>query len=277
MDLVQYIRAHSQPLVPLESAEKPVLTVFQGIKAVIFDIYGTIMISAAGDINQVGSEKAMAMALSQVGGSGPDPAASHKRYWDLIRRDQEKQVAEFPEVEILEVWETLLAEIGANPEMAPYACVVYECAINPVWPMPGLDACLERIRSSGRILGVVSNAQFYTPLIFPALTGKTLQEHGFCEQAMIFSHLFREGKPSRHLYRILLSRLAEKNISPSEVLYIGNDRLKDVWPAGLEGIRTVLFAGDQRSLRWHENDQRLTGVRPDAVITHLNQLCALLS
>ncbi len=281
MDLVQYIKDHSQPLLPVETAEKPLLPVFQGIKAVVFDIYGTMMISAAGDICQAGEgaspEKGIAKALLEAGAGTVEPSVALNRYRDLIRLALEEQLAEFPEMEIREVWETLLAEIGINPKLAPYACVAYECVTNPVWPMPGLTDCLERIRSRGRILGVVSNAQFYTPLIFPALTEKTLEEHGFDSRSMIFSHHFKEGKPSPKLYNILLSRMAERNIHPSEILYVGNDRLKDVWPAGLLGIRTVLFAGDQRSLRWHENDQRLIGVAPDAVITHLDQVNDLLS
>ena len=61
-------------------------------------------------------------------------------------------------------------------------------------------------------------------------------------------------------------------MSAKEVLFIGNNMLKDVYPAQAAGFLTGLFAGDVRSLRWRENDDRCNGISPDIVITELNQL-----
>jgi putative hydrolase of the HAD superfamily len=53
---------------------------------------------------------------------------------------------------------------------------------------------------------------------------------------------------------------------------VGNDKLNDIWPATQLGLKTALFAGDQRSLRLRENDVRCSGLEPDLVITRLSQL-----
>ncbi|MDF1813135.1 MAG: HAD family hydrolase [Verrucomicrobiales bacterium] len=276
MDPVEYIRSHSGELIPAETGESPVLTKFSDIKAIVFDIYGTLLISTAGDISLAGGEtapeKAMQKAL-EVTGIPADPAEFLARYYTLIEAGNCARDIPFPEVEIREIWQALLIEFGHDPAKACDLCIAYECEVNPVWPMPGLSDCLDPIRSSGRILGIISNAQFYTPLLFPALQNQTLEQLGFDPCAMVFSYQIREGKPSRKLYSLLAKNLKNRyDISPNEILYIGNDRLKDIWPAQQEGLKTVLFAGDARSLRWRKDDARLATVQPDAVVTHLNQI-----
>ena len=61
-------------------------------------------------------------------------------------------------------------------------------------------------------------------------------------------------------------------ISAAEALYVGNDMLNDITPAHALGFRTALFAGDARSLRLRENDERVAGIEPDLVLTDLAQI-----
>ena len=48
--------------------------------------------------------------------------------------------------------------------------------------------------------------------------------------------------------------------------------LKDVYPANHFGMKTALFAGDKRSLKWREDDERCKDLLPDLIITSLSQL-----
>jgi putative hydrolase of the HAD superfamily len=48
--------------------------------------------------------------------------------------------------------------------------------------------------------------------------------------------------------------------------------LKDIWPATRLGFKTALFAGDRRSLRLREDDERCRVLQPDLVIDQLEQL-----
>jgi putative hydrolase of the HAD superfamily len=61
-----------------------------------------------------------------------------------------------------------------------------------------------------------------------------------------------------------------------ECIYVGNDMLNDIYCAKSAGCKTVLFAGDRRSLRLRENDERCLAIRPDAVITSLIQLSGMV-
>ena len=50
-DLIETIKTLVQPLVPKPTGVRPKIRHLAGIKAVLFDIYGTLLISGAGDIS----------------------------------------------------------------------------------------------------------------------------------------------------------------------------------------------------------------------------------
>ena len=112
--------------------------------------------------------------------------------------------------------------------------------------------------------------------MFPAFLGRSLEELGFAEDLQVYSFVEREGKPSTALYEKLACQLAAHDLTPAETLYVGNDLRNDVWPAQQVGFKTVLFAGDERSLRWRKDDPCCADVQPDAVVTGLWELIGLL-
>jgi putative hydrolase of the HAD superfamily len=109
--------------------------------------------------------------------------------------------------------------------------------------------------------------------MFPAFLGKVHSELGFDPDLCAWSFQLLEAKPSVNLFRGIVERLQHQNgILPEETLYVGNDKLNDIWPAIQLGLKTALFAGDQRSLRLRENDPRCSDLEPDLIITKLSQL-----
>jgi putative hydrolase of the HAD superfamily len=190
----------------------------------------------------------------------------------------------YPEVDIrniiLEVLRFLNArELGGKEPTRAFCealAVEYECRSNPTWPMPGLAETLRRLKEREVSLGIVSNAQFYTPLLFPALLDESLEALGFDPDLCVLSYRLLEAKPSLHLFRQALEVLTRRGIRPEEVLYVGNDRVNDIWPAAQTGMRTALFAGDGRSFRPREGDTRIRNVREDLLLTDLRQLLDVL-
>jgi|TARA_B110000037_G_scaffold131640_1_gene149467 putative hydrolase of the HAD superfamily len=283
---------HASPLEAQPTDEVPVLPKLSPIKSVVFDIYGTLIISGTGDISLAENEDRSAQlkaALTRAGITGvAEEVPLADRFHAAIKAAQDERRAdgiEYPEVEIREVWTTFLTELSAegpsfevpSGEALEQLAIDYECRVNPVWPMPNLAPCLASLASSGLTLGIVSNAQFYTRLMFPAFMGVPLADLGFALDCCVYSYSEREGKPSTALYEKLATRLKVRGIEPSETLYVGNDLRNDVWPAQLAGFKTALFAGDKRSLRWRKEDSHLDAIRPDAIITDLWQLPKLVS
>jgi len=256
-------------------------------RAVIFDIYGTLLISAAGDVGKDAardSGRAFAAALEDAGlETGPrDGVRLLRRGIDRIHREKKDRGIEFPEVDILAVWEDVLARSSGilSPDRLRLAALSYECRVNPVWPMPGLLSLLHRLHRSGVRLGILSNAQFYTPVLLEYFLGASHERVGFDADLCLFSWQAGEAKPSPGLFATMNRRLAAQGIRPDQVLYLGNDMGKDIRPAQQAGWRGVLFAGDRRSLRMRKDDPVLADVRPDRVVTHLDQVlpeCGLTS
>lgn len=65
-------------------------------------------------------------------------------------------------------------------------------------------------------------------------------------------------------------------LRPDQAVYIGNDLRNDIWTARQAGPRIGLFAGDRRSLRWRKDDSRSLDLKPDALITVLDQIAELI-
>ena len=294
--LVQHIRRLcSEELKPRPTATRARLQHARGIKAVLFDVYGTLLISGTGDIGTA-SESTPAESLREAFASlgfshGPGAGSlalvaqrGVSLFLESIRNahaDRKAAGISHPEVEIRDIWRTVLEgladatllEKGCAGENVERLAIEYECRVNPVWPMPGLRPLLLSLEERGLVMGIVSNAQFYTPLTFVALCGQSLTELGFEEDYCSWSYEELTAKPSVCLYEAVLERLKRSAaILPSETLYVGNDMLNDVWAASQAGCRTALFAGDKRSLRRREDDPRCRDLQPDLVLTELGQL-----
>jgi putative hydrolase of the HAD superfamily len=293
-DLTERIRRLSQPMEPVPTDVSSRLRPVAGIRAVLFDVYGTLLVSGTGDIGVLEKAQTNTLLRDALKGAGvPCDAKRAGREGDklLLEAIQEEHASlrengvEHPEVDIYSMWKNVLAklrEMKLVTDDVPgttvrQLAVEYECRVNPVWPAPGVRDVLERLHERGIVQGIVSNAQFYTPLLFNALLGDSPDHLGFDPALCVWSYMLREAKPSRRLFERALDLLEERHeISPAETLYVGNDMLNDIMPAASLGCRTVLFAGDQRSLRMRADDQRCAGVEPDAVVTDLREIMELL-
>lgn len=273
-----HFKNNSSPLTPEPTGQEPLLPTFEDIKCVAFDIYGTLMISGSGDIGLSDADHLSGFIrklLEEVGACNI-PEHPVDTFVGLITKEHElsrAQGIDAPEVDILETWREFLA-LSQAPELGQEQLELlaarYELATNPVWPMPGTEEVIAEIKQRGLQLGIVSNAQFYTPHLFEAFIGKPLEELGFDPDLCYYSYQAKRAKPGVWLYEQLRDALVSLEIEPEETLYIGNDALKDVHPAAELGFKTVLFAGDQRSLRLREDHPDLNS--PDAIITDLQQI-----
>jgi putative hydrolase of the HAD superfamily len=86
------------------------------------------------------------------------------------------------------------------------------------------------------------------------------------------------SKPDSYLFDILKKAFFDKyGLVPSEVLFVGNDMFRDIYPAQRTGFKTALFAGDNRSLRLRKDRAEISGISPDFVITDLKQILTIIS
>lgn len=291
--LIQLFRDRTKPLPSAPAKlEKRIPNAVDKVKAVIFDVYGTLINSGAGDISlaQPASQNDLIRRLLQNAelklANAPTNYATQLNQ-EIQRRHQEarRQGMDFPEVDILEVWGALIRRWICQNSINPpdlfqlrRLAVEYECAVNPVWPNESCQEIINHCRRAGLQLGIVSNAQFYTPLMLEALLGKTPTALGFHPALQLWSYLEKRAKPDPALCETIARRLQSQcRIPRNETIFIGNDMLKDIFPAQQAGFRGVLFAGDRRSLRLRIDDVRCRNLKPYAVITSLSQIRELLT
>ncbi|MFV2069309.1 MAG: HAD family hydrolase [Pirellulales bacterium] len=291
--LADILRRHLRPMEPLTTDQPPRLRPLPGLKAVLFDVYGPLVVSASGEVGTAllaSRDGAFCAALREVGlelaESGSAAAAGPQGVDILIHTieqfQQELREAgiEHPEVEIREVWRRTLERLVDAGRLPPEAlradrqrlAVEYESRVNPCWPMPHALECLGRLRQLGMRLGIVSNAQFYTLELLPLLLGQSLVSLNIDPGLQYYSFHHGQAKPGRFLFDRATARLAEQGVGPGETLYVGNDMLNDILPAHEVGFRTAWFAGDGRSLRRRQDDPRVAGIEPDLVVTDLADL-----
>lgn len=277
----QIIQEHTRPLEPKPTNVTPVLHPMPGIRAVLFDVYGTLLISASGDIDaakEAASAHAFeeAVACAGLDLSCPGDAGVRRLYAIVSRMHDEGREAgiDYPEVDMREVWGELVETMGGTSDQAQRdrLSLEYELRVNPVYPMPGAGETLRILRDRELPLGIISNAQAYTLALCDYHLPPPAGDVYFEPDLQVYSYQHRMAKPGEGLYAIACAALAKRGIAPAETLYVGNDMLKDIVPAAAAGFRTALFAGDARSLRRREEDARVAETRPDLVVTALAQL-----
>ncbi len=238
-------------------------------EAVAVDVYGTLMASAMGEI-------------------GPGSAWEDESFKEIFPHDMAERLhgivtamhdserargIPWPEVDAPVVFALAL---GLGPEDGARACVAWECANNRCAAMPGAAAFLEACAARGLPLGIVSNAQFYTPLFLEAAFGSTLAGLGFDPGLALWSYETRRAKPDRWMFDELARRLSSRGVPADRVLYVGNDALNDCAAAGEAGMMTALFCGDARSCKPRVGEARVAARPPDTLAQSWDDLRRLV-
>jgi putative hydrolase of the HAD superfamily len=292
------IKDKLKPIEPLPTGLKPRLGPDR-FRAMVFDIYGTLLVSSSGDIRRImispeNMEEALSLAGISIRASGKN---EKEKILDILLEDlidsvvqtREELIREgtfFPEINILEHWNIILDKAsrngwlnGTNRKAELTAAFIFEMLSNSVYPMPGMLEVLQKLKQSNVVLGIISNAQFYTPLVMnyflEGIAGEDLRF--FDPDLVVYSYRLKKAKPDQALFIPVKEKLLEKyGITARETLFIGNDMLKDIYPAYTAGFKTALFAADERSLRLREDNELIDGLQPDNIITELHQLLNLI-
>ena len=270
------ISKYITPLSPLPTSLNQSGNLKENIKCLLFDVYGTLFISGSGDIGIAKKNLKETEKLDQLLVKfkiSKNSGAILKDFFACIEKKhkelREKGV-DFPEVEIDRIWMNVLK--NNNMDTVREFALLFELIVNPVYPMPHLKELLSACKKRKIPTGIISNAQFYTPYLFNWFLDSDMEGLGFHSDLIIFSYRFGYAKPSIFLFQVAAEKLKNMDITANSALYIGNDMLKDIYPAKKAGFKTALFAGDARSLRLRQDNQECKNLSPDLVITDLIQL-----
>jgi putative hydrolase of the HAD superfamily len=303
-DYLPYIKAflgESVLMKPVPTLLKPFIKKDPSIKAFIFDVYGTLLISASGDIDEsvLSTEnlvKAFSAADIQIGEKVKDQTVLLSEILEEFKQsvrdfhNQERtEERPYPEVDILMLWEQIITRhqvknqlIFSGPLCIKCFTFVFEVLSNRIYPMPGMIELLEQLALQKYPLGILSNAQFYTPVILNFFLNQSISENEsvipFDPDLTVFSYKYMRSKPDLFLFELVKNQCNLKyGLFADEILFVGNDMYRDIYPAFMAGFKTALFAGDTKSLRLRQEKPELKKIVPDFIITDLIQLLTILN
>jgi len=272
----ELIADYLSPMLPQPTSMTPGGWPKERIRCVLFDIYGTLFISGSGDIGVSEKASLQVQKLDHL----MQQFNIRKRPRDLIRElfqaieDEHRRLRntgiDYPEIEIDRIWKQIL-KIDDLALVRRFA-IQYELIVNPIYPMPNLENTLAACRQKNLPMGIISNAQFFTPLLFEWFLDAGLESLGFHPSLIFLSYKIRHAKPSTKPFEQAAAAVTALGLKTASALYVGNDMLNDIYPANQLGFQTALFAGDARSLRLRTDDSRCRNLSADLILTDLEQL-----
>jgi putative hydrolase of the HAD superfamily len=264
------------PMSPLPTSMTPGGKLVEKTQCVLFDIYGTLFISGSGDISVAGKALSQSHKLEHIIHKyeiGKTPQALVKELQDAIEikhRQLKDGGIDYPEIKIEQIWQRI-SGIRDIQKVRKFA-IEYELVVNPVYPMPNLKKLLAACRQQNLAMGIISNAQFFTPLLFEWFLDSPTERLGFDSELIFLSYQWGYAKPSLALFKQAADAVRAKGFDTAAALFVGNDMLNDIYPAKHLGFQTALFAGDARSLRLRPDDFRCRNLSADLILTDLEQL-----
>ena len=272
-------RSYQRSLTPLKG--ECAFGALKGVRAAIFDVYGTLVnywrpgfeTRAARDallleaFAGVASRFGMGEVLERMNPREPAAKTLNDFYNYLLAMNYQKAAdrgAVLPEVRVEEVWSVIvmmlkrngydvsahLPDGAAEADFARYLAFTYNFLSMGRELYPGAADALKRLKENNIVLGILSDAQFYTPVDLTLLLrdqsgGKVDDWNELFDTDLTFlSCEYGFVKPSETLFRRLFDALYEYQILPAQTVFVGNDLLIDINPAATLGMRTALFCGD---------------------------------
>jgi len=288
----------------------------KGVRAVIFDIYGTmvnywrpgfedknrrdeLLQQAFADVADMFG---MNDALSGINPHDP-PARTLKDFYNgllaLAHQKSADKNVEFSEIRVEEVWTVIAMILKRNgydvnahlpsgvpasvsaSDFAKYLAATYNYFGMGRTLYPGVTSALKKLKNENIVLGILSDAQFYTPIdltlyLRDQSDGKVDDYNDLFDAGLsFFSYEHGFVKPAETLFRRLADALNRHHITPAQTVFVGNDFNADIRPAAAAGMRTALFCGDDKMV--FGKDENIGDIVPDIVFEDWELLPQLIS
>jgi FMN phosphatase YigB (HAD superfamily) len=287
-------------------AANPSIRPIPGLRAVLWDVYGTLLRVTDGRYGIVPAEELrLQIALDKTihefnmwnhmyRKPGPPWQSMIGIYRSTIERLQMRASArgDITEVSVVEVWRQLIEKLfekayvideglyGDVDEFAEKVAYFFHCCLQGLEAREGAvhvmtDLSGREIRqgclSDGPEFGLV---QLLRALSLQAVLPPLYELFG--SGVVLFSSQLGVRKPSQSLFQEAVSRLRTGGISAEETLYVSCRLMTDLVPARRLGMKTALLVSEKSGLEFSREVLQNPETRPDRLLTSLTQVAALV-
>lgn len=275
---------------------RPHLVEIPGLKAVLWDLYGTLLCVIEGELLfEHPKEFVMDMALDKtiqefkmwqsMSRKPGQPSEYMKELYDKALFDV-RAMSGAPDS--AKLWESLLKKLflkeysfdagfyGSLNEYSEKVAYFFHASLQGTACYPGAVEAIEVARDAGLVQGLLADGQCFSPLQLSRSlksSGMTVDiETWLPKELRVLSVRAGFAKPAEGLFRAAVAAVEGRGIRPGQVLHVGSSLQRDIGPAKKVGFKTALFAGDKRSLRASPELLKQPAYRPDVMLTELSQL-----
>jgi FMN phosphatase YigB (HAD superfamily) len=281
---------------------RPHLVRFQDVRAVLWNVYGTVVAIPGGELYFEHPQKfVMDVALdktiqefkmwaSMVRKPG-QPADYLRQIYGNLLLDQKNVMGgteKHPEIAADRLWEGFIKKLlqkdyrfdagfyGSLNEFSRKVAYFFHASLQGTACYPDAALALGHVKGLGLAQGVLADGQCFT--LVQLQRGLARQDASARVEELVdaelrmLSYEVRARKPSETLFRHALKELATRQIGPEQVLHVGSRVALDIVPARRLGMKTALFAGDKASLQATADQLKDPASRPDVLLTELAQI-----
>ncbi len=220
------------------------IKILQNIKAVLFDVYGTLLIPTTPiftthSLSALFKDVGLPPLLCEI--SLPQIASKIENQIQKYHNISKRKGILYPEVNIISIWQNILTDLQQQNLLKQKAInkitlykliLLYELYANPHKPVHRISSLIRKLKNSHIVIGFVSNAQFYTPLFLKVFPETRELIDMADERLCLWSYKYGEAKPSPLLFEKAAAPLEKVfNIARKDVLFIGDSDECDRIPA----------------------------------------------
>lgn len=288
---------------PVPPKATPYLKPLKGIRAVTWDVYGTLLTISEGRLLSLPPDRLrMEVALDKTihefnmwNSMSRKPGApweymfqQYKRLVEASQLAASGRPGEAPEIDSAHIWKALIERLGKKEfawdeafyggleEFSEKVAWFFHAALQGAAAARHALAALKYVRKAHCKQGLVADGQCFTLM---QLT-RALRAQGtvpplsrlFSTGCIRLSFQYGVRQPAATLFETCLAQLAKRGISPGEVLHVAPRLKENLYPARILGMRTALYAGDAASLAATSAEIKDSDLRPDRILTDLKQI-----
>lgn len=205
----------------------PVIEISMKSKAVIFDLYGTLVDDFASSVGQLHAEFVKALAV---------PSETFTKLWRQTTEMRVIGAFQTVEASIEYVCDLLGAPLTAK-QLTRAVEIRLQLIKRTLGPRPDALETLARLKNDGYKIGLLSNCSIEILILWPQTAFAELID------SAIFSSQERLKKPDPRIYKLACDRLG---VPPESCLYIADGENYELTAAGKVGLHPVLLRNSLR-------------------------------